>query len=196
MHTAEYIELGVIQRTQGLRGNLVVKLHDDAPHFDSMSSLFIRIGHTLVPYRVERFFRQYRKAILKLRGVDDPKAAYALQSRPIFVSQVMQPHLSTQGRHLDRLLGYHVSDTQEGSLGTVQAIYTPPQQKLLAIAYQGRELLVPYHAEIVIHVDHAQQTILVCLPSGFIKAMFWGNHFCSYSCMPTNKMKFLALKHS
>ncbi len=172
MDTTEYMELGVIQRKQGLRGDLVVKLYDDIPDLSSLSSLFIQINHTLVPYSIERFFWQHHKAILKLEGVDDPKDAHDLKSRFIFVPQGMLPQLPLREVHLDRVLGYRVVDVQEGSLGTVQAIYTPSsQQKLLAIACRDQELLIPYHEDIVTHIDHAQQTILVHLPSGFIKAM-------------------------
>jgi len=172
MNTAAYIDLGIIQRGQGLKGNVVVRLNHDAPHFDSLSTLFIQITHTLVPYCVEQFSCQHRKMILKLQGVDDLKAAHYLQGRSILVPQEILSQLPPQEAYLDKLLGYHVADVQEGSLGTVQAIYTPSQQSLLAIDYQGQELLVPYHDAIVTHVDHEQQTIVVQLPNGFIKAMY------------------------
>jgi 16S rRNA processing protein RimM len=171
MNNTAYINLGIIQRGQGLQGNLVVRLNHDIPHVDSLSSLFIRINHTLVPYCVEQFSRQHRKIILKLQGVDDSKSAHYLQGRSVLVPQETLPQLSPQEAYLDRLLGYHVTDVQEGSLGTVQAIYTPSQQKLLAIDYQGQELLVPYHNAIVTHVNHEQKTISVQLPNDFIDVM-------------------------
>ncbi len=172
MNTAAYINLGIIQRGQGLRGNVVVRLNQDVSHLDSLSTLLIQINHTLVPYCVEQFSCQHRKMILKLQGVDNPKAAHHLQGYSILVPQELLLQLSPQEAHLDRLLGYHVEDIQEGSLGTVQAIYTPSQQSLLAIDYQGQELLVPYHDAIVTHVNHEQKTIAVQLPNGFIDAMY------------------------
>lgn len=171
MDTPTYTEIGVIQRRQGLNGNLVVKLNHDIPDLGNLGSLYVRINHTLVPYGIERFFWQHRKAILKLEGVDDPQTAHHLQSRLILVPPDILPLLSPQEIHLDSILGYHVVDVQEGGLGTVQAIYAPSQQKLLAISYRGQELLVPYHEDIVTHIDHAQQTVTVHLPNGFIKAM-------------------------
>lgn len=172
MNTTAYIELGVIQRKQGLQGNVVAWLNHDVAHLDNLNTLFIQIDHTLVPYRIERLCCQHRKAIIKLQGVDHSKAAHYLKGRSIFLPQETLLQLSPQVAHLDRLLGYHVVDVQEGGLGTVQAIYAPSQQKLLAIDYQGQELLVPYHEAIVTHIDHEQQTIVVQLPNGFIKAMY------------------------
>ncbi len=172
MNTAAYIELGIIQRRKGLRGSVVVRLNHDVPHLDSLSTLFIQINHTLVPYCIEQLSCQDRKAIIKLQGIDDPDAAHALQGCSILVPSGELPQLAPQSTYLDRLIGYHVMDVREGSLGAVQAVYAPSQQKLLVIDYQGQELLVPYHEAIVTHVDHGQQTIVVRLPNGFIKAMY------------------------
>ncbi len=172
MNTTAYIEVGIIQRKQGLKGNVVARFNHDMSHLNGLSTLCIQINHTLVPYHVERLSCQHRKAIIKLQGVDDPKAAHYLQGRFIFMPQEALPQAPAQASCLDGLLGYHVVDGQEGRLGIVQAVYAPTQQKLLAIDYQGRELLVPYHEDIVIHVDHEQQTIAVQLPNGFIEAMY------------------------
>lgn len=172
MHTTTYIEVGIIQRKQGLKGNVVARFHHDMSHLNGLSTLFIQINHTLVPYCVEQLSCQHRKAIIKLQGVNNPKDAHHLQGRFIFMPQEVLPQVPAQASCLDGLLGYHVVDEQEGSLGIVQAIYAPTQQRLLAVDYQGRELLVPYHEDIVIHVDHGQRTIAVQLPNGFIKAMY------------------------
>ncbi len=172
MIAEKYIELGVIQRKRGLKGELVVGLHKEvSPPHVTLKTLFVQIDHTLVPYCVEQLSCQHRKAIIKLQGVDNPKAAHHLQGRSIFMLQEALPQAPAQAGYLDSLLGYHVVDGQEGSLGIVQAIYAPSQQRLLAVDYRGRELLVPYHEDIVIRVDHEQQTIAVRLPNGFIKAM-------------------------
>jgi 16S rRNA processing protein RimM len=172
MNTAAYTDLGTIQRGQGLKGHLVVRLNHDMPYLDELSTLCVKMNHTLVPYCVEQFSLQRRKMVLKLQGVNDPKAANALQGCAILVPRDALPQQLPQAACLNGLLGYHVSDVQEGSLGTVQAIYTPSQQSLLAIDYQGRELLVPYHDAIVTHVDHEQRSIVVRLPNGFIEAVY------------------------
>jgi 16S rRNA processing protein RimM len=172
MNTTAYIELGIIQRRQGLRGSVVVRLYHDVPQLDSLRALFIRINHTLVPYCIEQLSCQHRKAIIKLQGVDEPDAAHDLQGCSILVPPGVLPQLSPQEASIDKLLGYHVIDVREGNLGVVQAVCAPSQQRLLVIDYQGQELLVPYHDAIITHVDHGQQTILAQLPNGFIKAMY------------------------
>lgn len=172
VETTACIELGIIQRGQGLRGNLVVKLNHDSPHLDSLSSLVVKIDHTLVPYRIEQFFWRQHKVILKLQGVDDPDTAHYLRGRPILVPRVMLSRLFPQATSLYSLLDYYVIDTRAGSLGTVHNVHTLSQQKRLVIDYQEQELLVPYHEDIVTHIDHVQRTIMVRLPDGFMEAMY------------------------
>ena len=171
--TIAYVELGVIQQQKALQGDLIVKLnHDSTFHLGSLSSLFVKVSHTLVPYRIEHFFWQHRKAILKLQGVDDLETAQCLRGCSILVPREALSQFFFEDFSLNRLLGYHVVDAQEGNLGTVQAIYTHSHQKLLSIAYQDQELLIPYHKDLVTHIDHEQKTIVVELPDGFIKAMW------------------------
>jgi 16S rRNA processing protein RimM len=138
MNTTACIELGIIQRTQGLKGHVLAWLSHDVSHLDRLKNLFIQINHTLVPYCIEHVTTQHRKAIIKLQGVDDPQAAHQLKGRSIFVLREALPDLPPQEEHLERLIGYHVADVREGSLGIVQDIYTVPQQKLLAVDYQGQ----------------------------------------------------------
>lgn len=171
MNTVAYIELGVIQRIRGLQGHVVAWLSYDASHLDGLRTLFIQIKHTLVPYCIEQLSLRRRKAIIKLQGVDDPKTAQYLQGCLMFVPQEVLPQLSPQEDDSARLLGYHVADVQEGSLGPVKAIYTPSQQSLLAIDYQGQELLVPYHEDIVTCVNHERGIISVALPADFVETM-------------------------
>ena len=172
MNVEACIELGTIQRKQGLKGEIVARLHDEVLPLDGLKTLFIQMARTLVPYRIEKITYQPLKAIIKLQGVNDPTTAHNLKGRSIFVPQEAWPQLSSTKMLLDRLIGYEVEDVAVGRLGEVQDIYTPPLQQLLVVAHQEQELLIPYHEDIVTHVDHSQQHITVQLPQGFIEAMY------------------------
>ena len=172
MDTATCIELGIIQRKQGLEGKVVAWLRQELPPLDVLGALFIQLGHTLVPYGIEHVSQQPGKAVIKLQGVDDAQTAHALKGRLIFVPRELFKASPSQKMRLEQLVGYAVADVTLGSLGTVQAIYTPAQQSLLVLAHQGRELLVPYHDAIVTQINHAQQNIVVQLPKGFLEAAY------------------------
>ncbi len=66
------------------------------------------------------------------------------------------------------LVGYAVHDKQLGVLGSVYAIHTPPQQHLLVVKYQDRELLIPYHVGVVEYIDHQKKCVFINLPEDFL----------------------------
>lgn len=196
MCTETHIQLGVIQQTKGLKGELIALLHQEAAQLPTLKTLFIQIDHTLVPYGVEYVVLKRQKILIKLQGVDSPKSAHNLKGSAIFVLREELPLLSaSDDQQLTRMIGYHVADVQEGNLGIVQAIYPLPQQKILAIDYRGKELLIPYHEDIVDCVDHAQQSIIVHLPKDFIAASFWGScYYFSLKVILPLAVVFLLLK--
>lgn len=172
MNKTSCIELGVIQRKQGLQGAVVARLYQEVPRLDTLKSLFVQINHTLVPYGIEQFSLQHDRVIIKLQGIDDATAAHDLKGCTIFVPQELLPELFDSPAQFTQLIGYQVVDVKEGQLGMLQDIYQPAQQYLLAVDYDGQELLIPYHEDIVTDVDHSRQSIEVQLPKGFIESAF------------------------
>ena len=169
--TTGYVELGIIQRKKGLKGDLVVLFDRDITQLDALQGLFIQIEHTLVPYRVAQLSLQHHKVIVKLQGVDTPEEAHYLQGRAFFVPEDTLAQLAPKEVYLQQLIGYHVVDNKEGKLGKVATIYSLPQQHLLAVDYLGQKLHIPYHEDIVKQVDDKKKRIAVQLPPGFIEAM-------------------------
>ena len=172
MNKASCIELGIIQRKQGLKGAVLVRLHQEVPQLDALKSIFVQIRHTLVPYGIDQLVLQHDKAIIQLRGINDATAAHNLKGCAVFVPQETFPQVPGASSQLTKLIGYQVVDAKEGQLGILQDIYQPAQQYLLAVDYDGQELLIPYHEDIVTDVDHGRQSIQVQLPKGFIASAF------------------------
>jgi len=165
-----YTELGVIHRAKGLQGEMVVLLHHALTGVESLPALFVQMEHTLVPYQLAKWVLKHQQALLKLQGVHDRQAAYHLKGRSIFALRAHLPTLPTFQVLLTELVDYSVVDTAIGPLGCVQDVYTTPFQQLLAVDYQGKELLIPYHEAIVKQIAHSAQCITVKLPPGFLKA--------------------------
>ena len=156
-----YTELGRIQRKKGLRGSMVIGLYQVVPQIIAPKTLFIQMGHTLVPYAIESLFLQHLKAIIKLQGIDDSKAVHALIGRCAFVTRDTLPQVFFQKSRLAQLIGYQAMDINKGKLGTVKSVDYLPQQHVLIIDYQGKELLIPYHEDIVLNIVHAQRLSLI-----------------------------------
>ena len=170
META-YIRLGVIKRVRGLRGHLIALLEKQVTSLDAVDSLFIQLGHTLVPYALEHYTLQNQRVILKLQAVNDPATAYQLRGSAFFASRDALPTQVVEQELLQALQGYQVVDIVRGELGAVVRVDHLPLQTLLVVNYQARELLIPYHAALIQQIDHCQQRMLVRLPPGLVEAL-------------------------
>ncbi len=156
----------------GLKGDLWVILHRTLPLIDALDTVFIQVAHTRVPYKLEYLTYKYeKKAIMKLKHVHTAKVASSLYGKRILIADKM---LSPTIEHVEvtpeKLLNYSVIDKQEGELGHVINVYTPEHHWLIAVEYQGEELLIPYHQAIIKEVLHLKNVIMVNLPEGFLKA--------------------------
>ena len=172
MDTTDYTKLGVIQRVQGPKGHVMALLEHDTGSLGSIETFFIQIDHTLVPYGVEHCtLRNHQAAIIKFQDVDDPTTAHQLKGRALFALQDILPQHVVAEDQRRGLIGYQVVDVEKGSLGPVQRIDTFPLQKLLAVRYLARELLIPYNEAIIKHIDQDQRQIIVHLPPGFLHAL-------------------------
>jgi 16S rRNA processing protein RimM len=67
------------------------------------------------------------------------------------------------------VIGYQVVDQNHGPLGTVKDFYDMPQQQLMAMEYNGQEMLVPVLDEVFVRADHEAKVLHVNLPEGLLE---------------------------
>ena len=166
-----YIRLGVIKRVRGLRGHLMALLEKQVTSLDDVDTLFIQLGHTLVPYALEHYTLQNQRVFFKLQAVNAPATAYQLRGNAFFASRDALPTQVVEQELLQALQGYQVVDVVRGALGAVVRVDHLPLQALLVVNYQARELLIPYQAALIQQIDHGQQRMVVRLPPGLIEAL-------------------------
>ena len=73
------------------------------------------------------------------------------------------------GGDAQRLRAYSSRYVNRGNTGIVSKIIEMPQQFLLAIEFNGKEILVPIVDEIVKSIDHKTKTIYMEAPEGLIE---------------------------
>ncbi|MCG8340723.1 MAG: ribosome maturation factor RimM [Cytophagales bacterium] len=168
MEKEKYFQLGIIKKEHGLNGRMLLLLDDAIDTLDGIEMLFIQIKHNLVPYFIESFSLNNRKAIIKLEGIANQKQAHEVKGLPVFVPYTALPETLQEKNRPENIIGYQVFDAEEGRLGKIHTIHAFPQQQLLALYHRDQTLLIPYHNAIVKNIDHKQQSILVHLPSGFL----------------------------
>jgi len=170
----KYVSIGHTQRTHGLKGEL--KVHVETAFLEDFlkcERLFLDIKGTKVPYFIEDL-RGSDPFILKLEEVDNRDAAFALQSREIFLrdkdilSEAAREMPLPEGLRYARLKGYQIIDLHLGPLGIIDEVLDMPQQEMAVIHRQGEMVLIPLNEQFVQSIDEKARTVTMDLPEGLV----------------------------
>ena len=173
MKDAGSSELVIIARAvkpRGLKGELVAELLTDFPErFEDVEELVLvsPAGERTVG-RLENYWFQNDRVVLKLAGYDDVEAAKALAGFEIAVPEAERVLLPSDHYYDWELEGCTVTVGSE-SIGKVQSVIRTGGTEILVIADEnGKESLIPLVDSIVVEIDAAAKTIVVDPPEGLL----------------------------
>ncbi|HEX5884584.1 MAG TPA: ribosome maturation factor RimM [Pyrinomonadaceae bacterium] len=173
MEDAGSSELVIIARAvkpRGLKGELVAELLTDFPdRFEDVEELVLvspkgerRAG------RIENYWFQNNRVVLKLAGYDDVEAAKELVGFEFAVPESERVPLPSDHYYDWELEGCSVKVGSE-SIGKIQSVIRTGGTEILAIADEhGKEFLIPLVDSIVVEIDTAAKTIVVDPPEGLL----------------------------
>ncbi len=158
-------------KSHGTKGQVVFHLDVDYPEeYEDLESIFLEIKGDLIPYFIESFNLQKKsRAIVQLEGLDTMEKALALVGTSIFMPLETLEELGDDQFYYHEIQGFEVSDENLGVLGTVREVYSVATQNLIALDYQGSEVLIPIVEGIVLKADRAEQRVSVNLPEGLLE---------------------------
>jgi 16S rRNA processing protein RimM len=166
MHS--FIKTGVITRTRGKDGGLVMETTTDyAGLIPRLRALFVEIKPDKVPYLTTKIHQQSATSFfIRLEGIDNMDKATRLKGCDVYAATKDIPDEFLKNRPPD-LTGYQVTDRHEGLLGKVAAIESFPGQDMLHIAGDKKEWLVPFVEAYIVKIEPEKKLLTLELPEGF-----------------------------
>ncbi|RME96568.1 MAG: hypothetical protein D6772_11760, partial [Bacteroidetes bacterium] len=156
----------------GLGGEL--KLNVDEAYADLLPRqevLFVTIGGRPLPYFIESL-RGEGSWLVKFEEVDDKETAAILQGATISLpTHLIRAAAEAEVAFVPFLswVGYTIYDAHHGALGTIEEVMDLPQHYLAQIRYQGRELYVPLHHDLIRNIDDEAKRVDMDLPEGLLE---------------------------
>jgi len=176
MKQDELFQLGKIVRTFGTKGEVIFQI--DAEIFariKKLESVYLKINENLVPFFIELIQPKAKgQVMVKFMDVDNSEEASLLNGCDVFIPIGMLPKQKGTQLYSIEIEGYTVIDASHGECGTVRTVLEMPQQSLLAIDFNGKEILVPIVDEIVKKIDRKTKTIHIEAPEGLIELYLEG----------------------
>ena len=159
----EYLELGKVQNTHGVHGELRVEPWTDTPEvFDEVETVYLnKDGKD--PYRVQSWRPHKHLVLLTLAGVGDVDTAARLKNRVLYVKRDDLVHTLPEGKHfIAEMIGCEVKDANTDRVyGTIRDIYNRGANNVWEIQNGDKEYLMPDIPGIVISVDVEEEVALV-----------------------------------
>lgn len=163
--------LGYIVKTHGTKGELSIHLDVDYPEdYEDLESVFVEIRGELIPYFIEDVnLQKQSKAIVRFEDIDSIEKAQLLVGSALYLPIEDLEELEEGQFYFHQIPGYQVVDQEQGALGKIEAVYTPGSQDLIAMIFQGKEVLIPIVDDIVLRADHQKKEVYVHLPKGLLE---------------------------
>lgn len=130
--------------------------------------LLVEADGLLVPFFTEPQgvkFRADDTALLKLKWIDDDKQARQICGLQVFVKQ--EDRIVEEGfGSIHDLIGFMLIDQAVGVIGQIEQVADYGGNLVIQLTFRGKEVLVPFHEDFLIHFDEEKKEIVMQCPGG------------------------------
>lgn len=171
MEKKDCFELGHITTTHGTEGEVVAFFDvDDKSKYEDIEYVLIeKKKDDLIPFFIKNLRFNKEKVLIKFEEINSIEAAEALKKLSLYLPLDMLPKLDDYQFYFHDVIGYEIYDQTKGKLGTVADFYDMQKQTLMAMNYQGVEVLIPLNDDILLRPDHEKKCLKVDLPEGLLE---------------------------
>ncbi|MFD1135382.1 ribosome maturation factor RimM [Paenibacillus urinalis] len=168
---SQFFNVGKIVNTHGIRGELKVLPLTDFPEerFAKGSKLVIDTGEGQLPVTVESARLHKNMFVVRLNDFTNINEVEKYKGMMLKVSAEYQTELSEDEFYFHQIVGCEVVTDEGEALGTIKEILTPGANDVWVVkANNGKEILLPYIDDVILHVDVVNQKVTVHLMEGLV----------------------------
>ncbi len=167
---SEYTRAGVVLRTHGREGGLLVSWETTENPFDNkdLRFIFLDLDGRFVPFLIAAHAPgPGDKEILFLEDLKTPEDAAQYTGRAYYVHKKYLDGIQ------DSMMGlepgkFRVVDVKFGEIGLAMAIGGTPENPLLEVKNGDKEILIPLHADFIIEMDEKETVITIDIPEDLL----------------------------
>ena len=165
------VKAGYIQKTHGVKGELVIRFEEEFYEaVEESSVLFLEIDGLLVPFFPEEDGIRHKSAqtlIVKFDWIDDEQKARELIGTAVYVNEECVPEAEEVTP--SQLMRFKVFDQQKEEIGPITAVNDYAGNVLLSVSYRGNEVLIPFNHELLVEVDEENHILYLNIPEGLLE---------------------------
>ena len=162
----QYLRVGVISSTHGLKGEVkVFPTTDDPERFRKLKKVYLDTGKDYMPLKVTgiKFFKN--QVILKFQEFQDINEIEKYRGKDLLIDR---EHAENENFIVD-LIDMDVYDEEEKRLGTLtDVLQTGANDVYVVETDEGKEILLPAIPSCILDVDVEAAKMIVRIPEGLL----------------------------
>lgn len=166
----EYIEIGQIVNTNGLKG--VVKVNpftDDISKFEDLKYVYIQLKNELKKVKIEQVRYNKNQVLLKLEGIDSIEEAEKYRNFYLKTEKESQEDLGEDTYYIVDLIGLDVYSDKNEYLGKIEDVFPTGSNDVYVVKDNlGKQILIPAIIDVVKKVDLKNKKMTINLIPGLI----------------------------
>lgn len=166
----EYIEIGQIVNTNGLKG--IVKVNpftDDVNIFEQIKYVYIELKDELKKVKIEQVRYNKNQVLLKLEGIDSIEEAEKYRTCYIKTEKKKQEELGKDTYYIVDLIGLNVFSTEGEMLGILEDVFPTGSNDVYVVKDNlGKQILIPAIADVVKEIDLKNKKMIINLIPGLL----------------------------
>ena len=165
----QFLQVGVISSTHGIRGEVkVFPTTDDPARFKKLKKVLLDTGREQLELELEsvKFFKQF--VIVKFKGIDNINDIEMYKGKSLFVPREDAVELKEDEYYIGDLIGMEVF-TEEGRFGVLKDVMETGANEVYVIdSDEHGEVLIPAIRKCILDVDIEGKRMKIRLMEGLI----------------------------
>jgi 16S rRNA processing protein RimM len=165
----QFVEIGTIQRTHGINGELQIQWSDNINLSNEFpESVFIEIDGIPIPFFIASMrAKGVDKALIKFDDVDDIESASDLENLRLFLPE--EDIEENQDLLFKDLIGYTIVSDQKQIIGTITDYQEYQSNSVFTVIHASKvELLIPATDELIVEINEETKTLVMQIPEGLL----------------------------
>ena len=163
----DYLVVGQVLSAFGLRGEVKIRVHSDAPERYRDGAIVLAQGDEgLSPLTVAASRPHQQHLLVFFEGFKDRTKAESLHGQMLVIPIDEAAPLDEDEYYPHEVTGTRVTTDDGEDLGEIIEVLFTGANEVFVVRGQGGEILIPVLKSVVLNIDHQNGVVLVKLPPG------------------------------
>ncbi len=168
MISDDLILIGSVIKSKGLKGSLKLNSELRVGMPTQPLEVYILKNSNLIPFQASSLKWESKDLILNLKEISTLEEASTLTGLKVYAQKdnfsIKKPAFSYED-----LVGYILSDEEQGLKETIQKVQKFPQQWIATVQEKGLDLLIPLNEDSIVKIDRRKKIVSCNLPDGLLE---------------------------